>query len=209
MMATAVLSRIVPKAIASRKKQKTHLTEETMNVLTLNTELEKEKLQTQHQNFLRNHANGQINKKSFNSMMKESYPGAKTKRINRHVFRMYDTNGDGAIDFKEYTLCLNILSNGTPEQILKQIFRMLDINNDGKINIKELKEVVKDLFGLSKKNRPDSIENEDNLAGEAFVEMDLNEDGEISEEELVAACLAQKKFARIITLQIIELFLGN
>jgi len=177
-----------------------------MNFLIRNTALEKEKLEAQHRNFLSCHANGQMNKRSFNSMMKECYPGAKTKKLSRHLFRMYDTNGDGSVDFKEFILCLDVLANGTPEQNLKQIFRLLDINNDGKINIRELIEIVKDIFELAKQNRRDSIENEDTLAVAAFSEMDLNEDGEITEEEFVAACLAQKKFSTILTLHIIDLF---
>ena len=118
---------------------------------------------------------------------------------------MYDTNGDGSVDFKEFTLALDVLANGTPEQNLKQIFRVLDINNDGKIDVMELVEIVKDIFEVTKEN---IIENENSLAGAAFAEMDLNADGEITEEEFVKACLAQKKFSTIVTLKIIDLFLS-
>jgi hypothetical protein len=36
---------------------------------------------------------------------------------------MYDSNGDGYIDFREFMVVLYIMSNGTPEANLKQIFR--------------------------------------------------------------------------------------
>jgi len=206
-MATSVLSKVLPKVTLNRQKYNHELSEEEVNFLTSNTTLEKEKVEAQHRNFLSNHKSGQISKKKFDSMIKESYPGTKASKLSRHLFRMYDTNGDGSVDFKEYVLGLDILTNGTPEQNLKQIFRLLDINNDGKINMKELKKILKDIKELSKENNSGDNETDEKLAIEAFSEMDLNEDGDITEEEFIAACLAQKKFSTIVTLQIIKIIL--
>ena len=207
-MTTGVLAKVLPKAITNRKKSKQELSAEEANFLIWNTSLGREKLESQYQTFMSNHANGQMSKKSFNKMMKESYPGVKTKKLSRHVFRMYDTNGDGAVDFKEFVVALDVFTNGTPEQNLKQIFRVLDINNDGKIHVMELIEVVRDIFELAKQQNPTSSENWDTLAGAAFAEMDLNADGEITEEEFTTACMRQKKFSTIVTLHIID-FLNN
>ena len=203
-MTSTMVSRVL--ARANRKKQK--MTEEELNYIIMNTDLEKEKLESQYQNFLSIHSNGQMSKRAFNLMMKESYPGFKTKKLNRHVFRMYDTNGDGFVDFKELILALDVLDNGTPEQNLKQIFRVLDINNDGKIHVMELVEVLRDILDLAKQKYPDNSEDLDTLTGAAFAEMDLNADGEISEDEFVTACLERKKFSTIVTLHVIELFSG-
>ena len=207
-MSTKVLSRVLPRATSNRKKQKVQLKEEEIDFLISNTTHDKENLEDRYRNFLGCHANGQISKKSFNIMLKESYPGTKTRKVSRHVFRMYDTNGDGSVDFKEFTLALDVLANGTPEQNLKQIFRVFDINNDGKINVMEIVEIVKDIFELTKQISHNITEDENTLAGAAFAEMDLNADGEITEEEFVKACLAQKKFSTIVTLKIIDLFLS-
>ena len=203
-MTTGVLNKVLPKAITNRKKKKVELTAEETNFLIWNTSLGREKLEEQHKNFLSNHANGHMSKKSFTKMMKESHPGVNTKKLSRHIFRMYDTNGDGFVDFKEFLLALDVFNNGSAEQNLKQIFRVLDINNDGKVHVMELIEVVRDIFELAKEKNPNTTENWDTLAGAAFAEMDLNEDGEISEEEFITACLKQKRFSTIVILHIID-----
>ena len=75
---------------------------------------------------------------------------------------MYDKNGDGHIDFREFMIVLYIMSNGTPEENLKQIFRIFDINNDGTLEPKELDRLVKDLFQMfTKKDNPDRSSHED------------------------------------------------
>jgi len=203
-----VLAKVLPKTLTAKRRQKPELSAEETNYLIWNTTLGKEKLKEQYQNFMNNHATGQMSKKSFKKMMKESYPGANTKKLSGHVFRMYDSNGDGSVDFREFCVAMDIFNNGSPEQNLKQIFKVLDINNDGKIHIMELIEVVRDIFDLAKERSPNSTENWDTLAGAAFAEMDVNTDGEITEEEFITACRKQKKFSTAITLHIIE-FLCN
>ena len=61
---------------------------------------------------------------------------------------MYDEDGDGYIDFKEFMMVLYIMSAGTPEENLGQIFRIFDKDNDGSISEKEMVKLVKDLVGV-------------------------------------------------------------
>ena len=137
-------------------------------------------LQRQYQNFLKKHPDGQISRKSFHAMMKECYPGTDTEKLERHIFRMYDTNKvshshrqgravhhtmnllfqDGHIDFREFMIVLYIMSNGTPQDNLKQIFKVFDINNDGFISLKELQRIVKDLFHLINEENADEASQE-------------------------------------------------
>ena len=48
--------------------------------------------QIQYQLFLTRHPDGRISSKSFHKLMKECYPVADTEKLERHIFRMYDTN---------------------------------------------------------------------------------------------------------------------
>ena len=67
-------------------------------------------------------------------MISACYPEmASCRKLERHIFRMYDTDNNGTIDFREFMIILYIMSSGTPEENLAQIFRIFDENNDGSI----------------------------------------------------------------------------
>merc|ERR1711878_262520 len=184
------------------------LTNDDIEFIAKNTALSKDQVENQYQVFLKKHPDGRISRKSFHTMMKECYPGADTEKLERHIFRMYDTNKDGHIDFREFMIVLYIMSNGTPEENLKQIFRVFDINNDGFISLKELQRIVKDLFHLINEENADEASQE-LLAQSAFNEMDENHDGQVSEEEFIEACMSQKKFSTMLTLKIIDVFVSE
>merc|ERR1712079_117076 len=186
----------------------TILTNEDFEFIAKNTALTKVQVESRYQNFLKLHPDGRISRKSFHSMMKEGYPGADTEKLERHIFRMYDTNKDGHIDFREFMIVLYIMSNGTPQENLKQIFRVFDINNDGFISLKELQRIVKDLFHLINEENADEASQE-LLAQSAFNEMDENHDGQVSEDEFIEACMSQKKFSTMLTLKIIDVFVSS
>merc|ERR1711988_1690901 len=193
---------------SSNSNNNTILTNEDLEFIAKNTALTKVQVESRYQNFLKLHPDGRISRKSFHSMMKECYPGADTEKLERHIFRMYDTNKDGHIDFREFMIVLYIMSNGTPEENLKQIFRVFDINNDGFISLKELQRIVKDLFHLINEENADEASQE-LLAQSAFNEMDENHDGQVSEEEFIEACMSQKKFSTMLTLKIIDVFVSS
>ena len=50
------------------------------------------------------------------------------------MFKIYDTDGNGTIDFKEFMTLYFMMSEGSPEEILSGIFRMFDDNCDNNYN---------------------------------------------------------------------------
>ena len=70
-----------------------------------------------------------------------SYRNISYRAVSRHMFKIYDTNGDGVIDFKEFMTLYFMMSEGSPEEILSGIFRMFDDNGDGSITVDEMNKV--------------------------------------------------------------------
>lgn len=104
-------------------------------------------------------------------------PKKDASKLEKHVFRVYDTNNDGVIDFVEFMVVFHILSGGvyklfrritdhldcrldlpsaegSPEDVLEKLFRVFDVNSDGNISAKEMERLVADLYGLVKHTDP-------------------------------------------------------
>jgi len=185
------------------------LSDEDLDFIANNTAASRDQVDEQYENFLGKHPAGKITKTDFRNMMQACFPDRDLGKIESHIFRMYDKNGDGHIDFREFMIVLYIMSNGTPEENLKQIFRIFDINNDGTLEPKELDKLVKDLFQMfTKKDNPDMASHED-LANKAFQEMDANSDGRVTQEEFVKACLNQATISKMLALKVIDVFTGS
>merc|ERR1719209_42477 len=140
--------------------------------------------------------------------MTKAVPKKDATKMEKHVFRMYDSDKDGFIDFTEFMLVFHIMSDGTVEEVLTKIFRVFDVNGDGVINIKEMDKLIKDMYGLLK-TEDQNIAAKKLLAKTAFAEMDTNEDGRVSQEEFVKACMGQEEISKMITLKIIEIFVDD
>jgi len=182
----------------------TSLAPEDLEYLQTNTNIEREEIESQYQAFLVNHPDGHISRKCFQSILGEGCPGTNTSKISKHIWRMYDTNKDGFIDFREFMMVLYVMSHGNSEENLRQIFRVFDINNDGNIDLDEMKRIVKDLL-----KHDGEIKNVESISESAFYEMDENKDGKINQVEFSNACLAKRKCSTELALKIIDIFVES
>ena len=142
-------------------------------------------------------------------MIQACYPEIDVIRLEKHIFRLFDKDGDGTIDFKEFMIVLYIMSNGTAEENLRQIFKVFDLDGDGCICREEMTRICQDLsYMITIKDNPNGY-NADTLGNMAFREMDTNHDGWITEEEFVTACFAQKQISTMLALKIIDVFMPS
>merc|ERR1711909_50891 len=155
--------------------------------------------------FVEEHPKGRMKPKDFNEMMLKAMPKKDASKMQKHVFRIYDSNNDGYIDFIEFMLIFHIMSDGTPEEVLGKIFRVFDVNSDGSITKKEMTRLVKDMYGLIKAEDP-TAQSEALIAKSAFTEMDADGDGKITMEEFISACLSQDELSKLLALKIIDIF---
>ena len=128
--------------------------------------------------FVAEHPNGKMKPKDFRQIMSSALPKKDASKMEKHVFRIYDANNDGHVDFVEFMVVYTIMAGGSETEILTKIFRLFDVNSDGVISKKEMSRLVKDMYGLLKREDP-NVSAAELIAKSAFAEMDENGDGKL------------------------------
>ena len=158
--------------------------------------------------FIAENPTGKMRPRDLKKNMIKVLPGKVRETMEKHVFRLYDYNDDGFIDFTEFMIVCIVMSDGTPEEVLAKIFRIYDLNSDGKITKKEMKMLVKDMYGLLKTDNP-NVASEALIAKTAHAEMDKDMDGKVTLEEFITACMGQEEITNMLTLKLVDIFVDD
>ena len=110
--------------------------------LLRNTEFESTEIYELHEKLLKDHPNGYVTKNELRRLYDRKYFKGDAKAFSEYVFRCYDKDGDGVIDFREFICALSVAIRGTRRQKLNLAFSICDVNNDGFITKDEMLKVV-------------------------------------------------------------------
>ena len=166
-----------------------------LETLRIDTEFTDDELKEWYQwyrGILLDMPNGRMDVEEFKKIYNRMFPSGVDDRYAEHVFRSFDKNKDGQIDFREFVMSISITSRGTLEQKLQWAFKVYDIDEDGYITRKEMLEIVKAIFKMSRHNSLSSTlsVSEDAVSPEQRVDeiikqLDANMDGKLSEQEFI------------------------
>ncbi|XP_053552561.1 recoverin [Bombina bombina] len=181
------------------------LSKEILEELKLNTKFTQDELCTWYQSFLKECPSGRISKQQFENIYAKFFPNADPKEYAHHVFRSFDANNDGTLDFKEYMIALHMTSSGKADQKLEWAFCLYDVDGNGNISKPEVLEIIMAIFKMiptedqkSLKEDENTPEKRTNKIWDYFGKKDCDK---LTEGEFINGIMNNKEILRLIQLE--------
>lgn len=179
-------------------KRHSKLAPRTLAELRDQTNFTVEEIQDWYKEFKSKWPKGVLASEEFKKEYSTFFPLGDASEFAKHVFRVFDQNADGKLDFREFVCGFSIVLRGRMEDKLKFSFQMYDINGNGFISREEMSEVLAAMYKVESSlsnvlDREDPEERTDSI----FNQMDLDCDDKLSLDEFIKGV---KKDPRLVKL---------
>lgn len=174
---------------SDKKNAKTELTDEEIELLLKNTHFNREQIVEWHQGFIKDCPKGKLDKKKFVDVYRQFYPHGKADKFCGFVFRTFDSDQSGEIDFIEFLVAISVTSQGDIKDKLKMAFNMYDIDKNGSIDKKEMIKIIEAIYDLLGEENRKGENSPPNRVNKIMEKLDKDRDGKLSSDEFIEGCL--------------------
>ena len=108
-------------------KSKPFLNYEDMEFLKANTCYNENTIKLWYQAFIKDCPDGKLTKVKFIEMYQAYFISGNPEVFCEHIFRTFDTDGNGYLDFKEFLVAIDVISGEDTSQKLQLAFRYTTI----------------------------------------------------------------------------------
>merc|ERR1711923_656091 len=183
------------------QSSKDRISKADLDFLVVNTRYDEKTIQEWYRGFMVDCPDGRLDDNAFMKIYSKCFPTGNAREFCDHVFRTFDSDKNGFIDFKEFLLAIDVTSSGCPEEKLKWAFSMYDVDGNGWIDLPEMTRIVKSIYNMMGPNQVamDQFESPEARAEGIFRRMDVNSDGKVTRQEFVRCCLEDQKLIELLT----------
>lgn len=187
-----------------KSKQGYRLTREDLDYLKANSHFEEKIIKEWYKRFKQECPSDQMSQEKFNDMYKMFFPGGNAEQFCEHVFKTFDADNTGYLDFKDFILAIDMTNAGTAEEKLKVAFKMYDIDGNGELDLDEMIKIVQDIYAMQRvysklgANIEKPTKSAEELAEDIFTQIDVDGDGTLTEEEFLTGCIEDDKLFKML-----------
>ncbi|XP_037549336.1 recoverin [Nematolebias whitei] len=178
------------------------VSKEILEDLKLNTKFSETEIVQWYENFKKQCPTGRISKQEFQSIYSKFFPESDANTYAQHVFRSFDTNDDGTLDFKEYIIALHMTSTGKTTSKLEWAFSLYDVDKNGYITKSEVSEICSAIFKLIPKDEVGDLPEDENTPEKRTNKLwEIFQKGEkdrVAEGEFIQVLLENEEALRLI-----------
>jgi len=180
------------------KKDPTKITEEEFQILLACTSFSREEINQWHSGFIKDCPKGKLDKKRFIEVYKVFYPQGKADKFCSHVFKVFDTDSSGEIDFMEFLIAISITAQGDARKKLTLAFKMYDVDKNGKVDKKEMEKIIEAIYDLLGEDQRKGENSPSERVKQIMAKLDKDANGYLSEQEFVDGCIADPKLRGLL-----------
>ncbi|RVE41988.1 hypothetical protein evm_013363 [Chilo suppressalis] len=154
-----------------------------------------------HKGFLKDCPNGLLTEQGFIKIYKQFFPQGDPSKFASLVFRVFDENNDGSIEFEEFIRALSVTSRGNLDEKLHWAFRLYDVDNDGYITREEMYNIVDAIYQMvGQTPQPEDENTPQKRVDKIFDQMDKNHDDRLTLEEFREGSKADPRIVQALSL---------
>ncbi|XP_076051340.1 A-type potassium channel modulatory protein KCNIP1-like isoform X1 [Oratosquilla oratoria] len=112
------------------------------------TKFTRNEIRLMYRGFKQECPEGVVQEDTFKEIYAKFFPHGNSSLYAHHVFKAFDLNSNGQINFKDLLISLSQLLRGSAYDKLKWAFKLYDVNGDGCITKAELTDVVSSIHEL-------------------------------------------------------------
>ncbi|XP_067134097.1 frequenin-2-like isoform X1 [Centruroides vittatus] len=161
----------------------------------------KKEIKQWYKGFRKDCPDGLLTEQGFLRIYKLFFPQGDPSKFTSLVFKVFDENQDGAIEFEEFIRALSVTSRGNVDEKLHWAFKLYDLDNDGYITREEMYNIVDAIYQMLGNQ---SAEQDDDCPQERvdkiFEQLDSNQDNKISLEEFIEGSKLDSKIVQALSL---------
>ncbi|XP_019614387.1 PREDICTED: neurocalcin homolog [Branchiostoma belcheri] len=174
--------------------------------LTRTTNFRESEIKHLYKLFQKDCPNGLLKEQQFVRFYVDFFrTGCREKKatLAKRIFRAFDHDATGTVDFREYVCGMSALLRGSKVEKLKWAFRMYDLDGNGEVTKRELLNVLMLMNELRNPGAPEEetrqmeVQQEELITG-IFNSLDIDHDGKLQLKEFVEGVRRKPELFKIL-----------